>query len=241
MLQKPKHAIGIVVLQLLVLQFLVFFTADADYIPPSRLTGFPYKNRSFDFDTILIEAFYDPLCPDSRDSWPPLKQALQHYGSRVSLVVHLLPLPYHDNAFVASRALHIVNTLNTSATFPLLEWFFEHQEKFDNAQTLNSSRASITDEIIKSATEVVGSSYCNAVNDGFSDGKTDVQTRVSFKYATLRGVYGTPFFYVNGFLLPGSGAAIDYNTWMKVIDPLIAANKSIKEKGIPSLVKNAGL
>ncbi|XP_061359302.1 uncharacterized protein LOC133303405 [Gastrolobium bilobum] len=233
MLRTPKHATEIVVLQLLVLQFLVFFTADADYIPPSRLTGFPYKNWSFDFDTILIEAFYDPLCPDSRDSWPPLKQALHHYGFRVSLVVHLLPLPYHDNAFVASRALHIVNTLNTSATFPLLEWFFEHQEKFYNAQTRNLSRASIVEEIIKSAAKVVGSSYCNAVNDGFSDRKTDLQTRVSFKYAALRGVYGTPFFYVNGFLLPDTGATVDYNTWRKVIDPLIGAHKSIKKEESP--------
>lgn len=34
---------------------------------------------------------------------------------------------YHDNAFVTSRALHIVNKLNTSATFGLLEFFFTHQ------------------------------------------------------------------------------------------------------------------
>ena len=34
---------------------------------------------------------------------------------------------YHDNAFVTSRALHIVSNLNASATFPLLEWFFKHQ------------------------------------------------------------------------------------------------------------------
>lgn len=34
---------------------------------------------------------------------------------------------YHDNAYVASRALHIVNALNTSATFHLLEMFFMQQ------------------------------------------------------------------------------------------------------------------
>lgn len=34
---------------------------------------------------------------------------------------------YHDNAFVASRALHIVNSLDDSATFPLLEHFFKYQ------------------------------------------------------------------------------------------------------------------
>lgn len=34
---------------------------------------------------------------------------------------------YRDNAFVVSCALHIINKLNTFATFNLLEGFFEHQ------------------------------------------------------------------------------------------------------------------
>ncbi|KAK7351772.1 hypothetical protein VNO77_11462 [Canavalia gladiata] len=227
-----KHVSGIPLLVLL----LFFFTgAAADYIPPSRLDGFVYKNR-FDFDSVLIEAFYDPVCPDSRDSWPPLKQALHYYGSRVSFLLHLLPLPYHDNAFVTSRALHIVNNLDASATFPLLEWFFKHQEKFYGAQTRNLSRASIVEEIVKSAAKVVGSSYYNSIKKGFNDTKTDYQTRVSFKYAASRGVYGTPFFYVNGFLLPDTGAAVDYNTWRKVIDPLVGGKKRKNDESVHFLL-----
>ncbi|XP_013625162.1 PREDICTED: uncharacterized protein LOC106331369 [Brassica oleracea var. oleracea] len=97
----------------------------AQLVPPARLDGFVYPpGRRVDPDTILIEAFFNPVCPDSRDAWPPLKQALKHYGSRVALLLHLLPLPYHDNAYVSSRALHIVNALNANATYCLLETFF---------------------------------------------------------------------------------------------------------------------
>ncbi|KAJ7957909.1 Thioredoxin superfamily protein [Quillaja saponaria] len=205
----------------LVFFFHSFFKVRADYIPPAKLNGFPYGNLPLKWDTVLVEAFYDPLCPYSRDSWPPLKQALSYYGSSVSLVVHLLPLPYHDNAFVASRALHIVNDLYASATFPLLEWFFKHQEKFYGAPTSNLSRASIIDEVVKSATEVAGRSYYNEIKVGFNNLKTDLKTRVSFKYAASRGVYGTPSFYVNGFLLSDTGSTIDYNGWRKVLDPLV--------------------
>ncbi|MED6146332.1 hypothetical protein PIB30_033441 [Stylosanthes scabra] len=215
------------VLQLLVLK------GGADYIPPSRLEGFVYQPRPFDWDdTVFIEAFYDPVCPDSRDSWPPLRKAIHYYGNRVQLVVHLLPLPYHDNAYVASRALHIVNGLNSSATFPLLDWFFKHQEKFYNAPTRNLSRASIVEKIVNSAAKVAGSSYHTAIKNGFNDTQSDYQTRVSFKYSASRGVYGTPFFYVNGFLLPDTGSAIDFNAWRKVIDPLVGA-KSVKNEESP--------
>lgn len=50
------------------------------------------------------------------------------------------------------------------------------------------------------------------------------------QYAASRGVYGTPSFYVNGFLLPDTGATADYKTWRKVIDPLVGVKKSIQNE-----------
>ncbi|XVE56205.1 hypothetical protein DITRI_Ditri03aG0219100 [Diplodiscus trichospermus] len=203
--------------------FVCQLTVKAQSLPPAKYDGFVYTNNLVDSHTIMIEAFYDPVCPDSRDSWPPLKQAIQHYGSRVSLTVHLLPLPYHDYAFATSRALHIVNLVNPSATFRLLDCFFEHQERFYNAQTSNMSKDAVVDEIIKFTTKTVGNSYYSAIASGFNDSKTDLKTRVSFKYSASRGVFGTPTFYINGFVLPDSGSSIDYKAWRSFIDPLLVA------------------
>lgn len=63
-------------------------------LPPSRRDGFVYPpGRKIEPDTILIEAYFDPVCPDCGDAWEPLKLAVDHYGSRVALVLHLMPLP----------------------------------------------------------------------------------------------------------------------------------------------------
>lgn len=70
-----------------------FVSIDAQVPIPQKLDGFWYENRPSEADSIFIEAFFDPVCPDSRDSWPGLKQALHHYGSRVTLLVHTFPLP----------------------------------------------------------------------------------------------------------------------------------------------------
>ncbi|KAM5565205.1 hypothetical protein ABKV19_019298 [Rosa sericea] len=223
-MQEAKHKIVIVQTALLLLLVLVL-NGYAQNLPPAKYDGFLYEHRLIDPDSILIEAFFDPVCPDSRDSWPPLKQALAYYGPHVTLAVHLLPLPYHDNAFVASRAVHIVNKLKPSATFSVLEWFFKNQERYYNAQTRNISRASIVDDLVKQLTAVLGNSYHSSLESGFNDRKTDLTTRVSFKYSTSRGVYGTPTFYVNGFVLPDSGDALDFNGWKKVLDPLVTAPK----------------
>ncbi|PON73432.1 Thioredoxin-like fold containing protein [Parasponia andersonii] len=229
-MQGPRYTTLI-----LQLAFFLFFFVSVIYaqsLPPAKSDGFVYGNHRVDWDAILIEAFLDPVCPDSRDAWPPLKQALAHYGDRVRLIVHLLPLPYHDNAFVASRAIHIVNDLSSPATFKLLEWFFKYQEKFYNAQTRSLTRTEVVNEIVKAASQVVGSSFYSSLVSGFNDRKTDLKTRVSFKYSASRGVYGTPTFFINGFQLPDSGSALDFNGWKNFIDPLIGQKSAKNEENL---------
>ncbi|CAN0847962.1 hypothetical protein LINGRAHAP2_LOCUS5263 [Linum grandiflorum] len=194
-------------------------------LPPAKYDGFLYSSGRADPDAVLIEAFFDPVCPDSRDAWPPLKQVLDRYGSRVSLILHLLPLPYHDNSYVASRALHIANSLNASSTFPLLERFFRHQDKFYNSRTINLTKAGVVKKVVHFASAAVGNSLESEFEAGFTDSRTDLKTRVSFKFSASRGIYGTPSFLVNGFVLPDIGSPLDFNHWKNIIDPLFATNK----------------
>ena len=85
--------------------FLIFFVSIVygQPLPPAKADGFVYGKHRVDWDAIQIEAFVDPVCPDSRDAWPPLRQVLSLYGDHVWLVVHLLPLPS-----VFSLSLNIV-------------------------------------------------------------------------------------------------------------------------------------
>ncbi|XP_059287569.1 uncharacterized protein LOC132040897 [Lycium ferocissimum] len=206
---------------------LIIFCVSAQISLPSKQDGFWYDNRID--KTILIEAFFDPVCPDSRDAWPPLKKALNHYGSRVSLVLHPFPLPYHDNSFISSRALHIVNKLNASATYRLLESFFDQQDKFYNEATVDLSKASVVDKVARFTSNAIGNSNYAAVRAGFTDPQTDQATRISFKYGCVKGAYGTPFFFINGFPLPDAGSPLDYKTWRNILDP--EANSGFKEHG----------
>ncbi|KAK8957886.1 hypothetical protein KSP39_PZI000921 [Platanthera zijinensis] len=98
-------------------------------------------------------------------------------------------------------------------------------ESYYNAPTYKNSRAHITAKFSKIAEEAVGKgSYANILS-GFSDSKTDMAARISFKYGCSRGVMGTPFFFVNGIPLPDYGSALDYSKWKSIIDPLFAEKK----------------
>ncbi|KAL1809324.1 hypothetical protein DCAR_0728850 [Daucus carota subsp. sativus] len=205
---------------IVVLLLLLAEIDEAQVTIPDKYDGFVYSlPKGPDF--ISIEAFLDPVCSDSRDSWLPLKQLVHHYPSSIFLIVHPFPLPYHDNAFITSRALHVVDKINSSATFGLLEKFFENQERFYNAQTFNWSRASVVDLVAKFAAKATGLSNKSAIQAGFEDSTTDQATRISFKYGCSRGVFGAPVFFVNGFVLPNQGTPVDYETWRSIIDPLL--------------------
>ncbi|XP_003578547.1 uncharacterized protein LOC100839255 isoform X2 [Brachypodium distachyon] len=198
--------------------YLLVLQAQAS-VPP-RYDGFAYRAAAWK-DSVLVEAFLDPLCPDSRDAWHPLRLAVERYSPRVSLIVHPFPLPYHTYSFHACRALHIANKLNSSSTYPLLELFFKNQGKFSNHALSSLSSTAITGEISKMAVQAVGNSV-SEFQSGFSDARTDSAARVSFKYGCTRGVAGAPFFFVNGFLQPGGGSPIDYTTWTNILDPIVA-------------------
>ncbi|KAL0360504.1 UNVERIFIED_CONTAM: hypothetical protein Sradi_3734900 [Sesamum radiatum] len=224
---------------------------------PAKQDGFWYRHKKGKEETVLIEAFFDPVCPDSRDSWPLSREQ----SSNMALVFRLSCIPslcrkflnrcflvfvclvaflslfiggsrvkYHDNAFATSRALHIINKVNSSVTYHLLEAFFDYQENFYGKATFNLTRAAVLDQIAKFVTKTLGKSYRAAIKSGFTDSKTDRATRVSFKLGCLRGVYGTPFFFVNGFPLPDAGSALDVKGWKKVLDPLVSGKgKSVEE------------
>uniref|UniRef100_A0A0D6R6T8 Uncharacterized protein n=1 Tax=Araucaria cunninghamii TaxID=56994 RepID=A0A0D6R6T8_ARACU len=188
---------------------------------PSRYDGFVYRDRIFP-NSVLVEAFFDPLCPDSRDSWWPLKEVLHYYRDNITFIVHPFALPYHNNAFIASRSLHIANRINKSYTYPLLDYFFKYQQRFYNKVTLEVTPATITEQIVHFAMEKLGnSSYENFVL-AFQDTATDMATRISFKYGCSRAVTGTPYFFVNGIPLRDMDETIDFNKWKGIIDPLLA-------------------
>lgn len=82
-------------LQIVLLNIIIVFLVEigkAQATIPARYDGFVYSLPDGP-DFISIEAFLDPVCPDSRDSWLPLKQLVHHYASSILLIVHPFSLP----------------------------------------------------------------------------------------------------------------------------------------------------
>ncbi|KAK8951530.1 hypothetical protein KSP39_PZI003726 [Platanthera zijinensis] len=95
---------------------------------------------------------------------------------------------------------------------PLLECFQTFW--YYNGPRKNLSRAAIIEDVARLGAQAVRNTLLSEFKDGFTDSRSDSEL-------PSRGVFGTPFFFLNGFLLPGGGSAIDYETWKSIIDSLL--------------------
>ncbi|TVU00074.1 hypothetical protein EJB05_54518 [Eragrostis curvula] len=191
---------------------------------PARTDGFVYGGKPLEWgETVVVEAFLDPVCRHSRHAWPELKKAVEHYNSRVSVVLHLFPNSYHSNALIGCRSIHAASKLNRSFVYPLLERFFKYQEGYYDETTYTKSRSTVADEITNNiAVPIIGQANLAAYKTGFNDSQSDQAARISFKNGCARGVPGTPYFFVNGIPLSDSDSPLDFNEWISIFDPLVA-------------------
>jgi len=169
---------------------------------------------------IQLEAFFDHLCPDSKAAWTTIQQVLAHYGSQMSLIIHMFPLPYHRNAFYSTQAgLVVQNAKGGAAWFKYLDLVFQNQDQYSTYGTVNMTGTQIIASLGQLAAQLGVSS--STFNQGMQYGSDfDAAARINWKYATTRGIYGTPVFLLNG-VWATDNAYLNTTQWEQLIDSAI--------------------
>eukprot|EP01134_Creolimax_fragrantissima_P006434 CFRG6434T1 len=165
---------------------------------------------------VQLEIFIDPLCPDSRDAWPIMKDVVAKYASDSSLVVHLFPLPYHRYSFAASQVA--ASLTRSPKLFTMwIETVFAYQEHFWN----DATQYLTTDQVNKKLSNLGPASGLAeaSVLDALLTRRYDMELRTSWKYGCSRGVTGTPVYLVNGVNVNPKDNNVA--AWSAVIEPLL--------------------
>ncbi|CAN0120982.1 unnamed protein product, partial [Phaeothamnion confervicola] len=188
--------------------------------------------------TVSVDLFLDIGCSDCAESWHTLSKVMESYGAdgKVSFQLHLLPLPYHRWAFLAAKAAQAVKRLGNPsgasddiAVLRFLALAFAEQRRILNDVT--------EDLLVRDVQAILAGWAMRAADvapdafDAAMDVHTDTGSRIedaarrAFKYAGLRGVYGTPWAIINGVPVPGLGDG-SREDWDSVLAPLLAAADS---------------
>ncbi|XP_071491375.1 uncharacterized protein [Diadema antillarum] len=196
-------------------------------IPP-RPPGFVYCAASGDCPVVL-EAFVDLICPDSKAAWPVYKEVANYYGNvTLKFSALLFPLPYHRAAMMAAQGTFIADALNSATTFAWMDEVFSKQEALYDTTIFNQTQGYIVDTLSKWAAAVGYSQTTFKEHLARSD-PTQTLARTEFKYGGTRGVYGTPETFVNGIQVL-SDPSWTLADWRKIIDPLLAAKQYYRKQ-----------
>ncbi|CAH0480814.1 unnamed protein product [Peronospora belbahrii] len=179
---------------------------------------------------VQLETYIDLLCPYSKAAYNGVKALADHYESgefRVKVVI--FPLPFHQYGFTVAESVYtITSALGDDYFTPWLEVLYENQERFWNKATVKLSAMQVTNQLRDLANKTFPSLTSKKWEEGmtgYGGTEADQHTRITWKYACTRTVTGTPQYILNGVPFDEADSAWKLEDWLKVIDPLVKANR----------------
>ena len=177
---------------------------------PTRPDGVVLGNLST--SKIHLEAHYDLLCPDCKDSYGNLTQIIKEFdllNKNFSMTVHFYPWAFHTLSFLTTIGAKFIQTNYPDKILPYIEMIFMFQDQF--------SQQNLSYYFAKYLLSKLASIYI-AVPQGELQDALDNQTyidlaRVSLKIGTQRGVVATPTYFVNDVRLDDS-KTYGYKEWL---------------------------
>ena len=138
---------------------------------------------------VVVEMFFDPLCPGCKEAWPTVLQLIQAYGKTIHVRIHTFPLPYHTYSFVASQGLHVIANVtnrNLDAIYRYATKVLENQAKWYDTATTSMNTLQVIDSLA-SFVDKTGLTTKAKFLAGMNNPDINDQTRISWKYACTRG------------------------------------------------------
>lgn len=189
---------------------------------PKSPDGFIFDESSNGI--VVLEGFFDLMCPDCKAAWPVVKQVVEHYGPhKLQFRFHVFPLPYHHNSYYANQGAHVVAAKgNASDAYKWMEAVFAVQEEFGNSVTANVTPSQVISKFGSLAEKSVGVPAADFIAS-IGGTVSDSATRVSWKYGCSRYVSGTPTFMLNGVQV-AADPSWTLAQWMQLLDPFVGTS-----------------
>lgn len=178
---------------------------------------------------VKLEAFIELICSDSNYSYPILKQLQEHYGpDNLEVVIHQLALPYHRQAMLTVQGLYYVMDVDPENAFPYMDAIYADFTSISGSNTRELSENQVVElmgQIQEPGTGIPAATFANNV---YGYGSPAIR---AWKYATRRGIAGTPWFVLNNVdLAINPSIRISYEEWRDFLDPLMPESQGKKQE-----------
>jgi hypothetical protein len=165
---------------------------------------------------------------DSAKAFPTVLSVVDSYNSnganQVSLLVHMISLPFHANAWKANQILHGLALAKGPDSQEIFDWLavvYKNLDEFSGEATDALSSPQIRAQFVALAFNHSDIVDVGVVQNSFFNSSAEQAARDFWRIGVLREVYGTPSFFLNGDKVTDASSTTTADEWRTFIDPLL--------------------
>ena len=171
---------------------------------------------------ITVEMFLDLECPFSKKGWNNAMKVVNAYSpEQVCWVFQLMTLGNHRQSWDATKAAIALSETNTQTFIEVPSRIFAQQAEFANEAWKDKTQTEfhqwLADNIAESTDKA---SFLEKLNS------KDVYAaaRIPARFATVKGVWSTPTFFINGAEATQLSSGSNLEDWQAIINPMLSTN-----------------
>ena len=185
---------------------------------PRRPSGYRLGNADA---SIVIEMFFDIECPFSKKGWQTILQVAKAYSpDLVYLILYPMTLGNHRQSWDATKAAIAVADNDTNKFIDFVSYLFERQSEFANEASKDKTQTDWHNMLADYAV-ATGWGDRDKFLELLNSEEVYSKARIPARFATIRGVWSTPTFYINGAEAADLSSQSSLQEWQDTIDPLL--------------------
>ncbi|MEL7077972.1 MAG: thioredoxin domain-containing protein [Cyanobacteria bacterium J06582_2] len=186
---------------------------------PSRPSG--YRLGQSDAP-VQIEMFFDLECPFSKKGWQNIMQVVSAYSpDQISLVLQPMTLGNHRQSWDATKAAIAVAGDDADKFVSFVNYILDRQTEFANEASKDTTQTewqqTLADYVLDSTEMSNKAEFLQLLNSK----EVYAKARIPARFATIRGVWSTPTFFINGAEASNLSSKSSLADWQSQIDSLL--------------------
>ncbi|MEL7008768.1 MAG: thioredoxin domain-containing protein [Cyanobacteria bacterium J06648_1] len=186
---------------------------------PSRPSG--YRLGQSDAP-VQIEMFFDLECPFSKKGWQNIMQVVSAYSpDQISLVLQPMTLGNHRQSWDATKAAIAVAGDDADKFVSFVNYILDRQTEFANEASKDTTQTewqqTLADYALDSTEMSDKAEFLQLLNSK----EVYAKARIPARFATIRGVWSTPTFFINGAEASNLSSKSSLADWQSQIDSLL--------------------
>ena len=186
---------------------------------PQRPSGYRLGNADA---PIVIEMFFDIECPFSKKGWQTILQVVKAYSSdRIYLILYPMTLGNHRQSWDATKAAIAVAEDDSEKFVSFVSYLFDRQSEFANEASKDRTQTEWHRLLADYALDATEWEDKDKFIELLNSKDIYAKARIPARFATIRGIWSTPTFYINGAEATDLSSQSSLRQWQDAIDSLL--------------------